>query len=74
MDLIRDNVKSTMALTGAFSIAFTFFELLGKETFLERCMKEGLIAKTAKCLKCGCEMKLSEKPGRTNGYECRCRK
>ena len=37
-------------------------------------MKEGLIAKRVECPKCGCEMQLSEKSGKTDGYEWRCRK
>ena len=37
-------------------------------------MKEGLIAKRAECPKCGCDIKLYEKPGRADGYEWRCRK
>ena len=58
-----------------YTIAFfTLLELLGNKSVLEWCMKEGLIAKRVECPKCDCEMQLSEKPGRTDGYEWRCRK
>ena len=37
-------------------------------------MKEGLITIRVECPKWGCEMQLSEKPDRTDGFEWRCRK
>ena len=55
-------VKALMSSAGGFSITFfTLIELLGKKAIFE-------------CPKCGSEMKLTEKPGRTNGHEWRCRK
>ena len=49
-------------------------ESSGNKAVLEWCMKEGLIVKRVECSKRGCEMQLSEKPGRAEGYEWRCRK
>ena len=37
-------------------------------------MNEGMIAERVECPKCGCEMQLSERRDRTDGYEWRCRK
>ena len=75
MDLFSENVKARISSADAYTIAFfTNLELLGNKAVLEWCMKEGLIAKRVECPKCGCEMQLSEKSGKTDGYEWRCRK
>ena len=73
MDLFIEHVKAKMSSAGAFTLAFfTPLELLGNKVVIEWCQSEGMIAKSVECPNCGCEMKLSERRDRTDGYEWRC--
>ena len=75
MDLFIENVKARMSSAGAFTLAFfTLLELLRNKGVIEWCMSEGMIVKRVECPKCGCEMQLSERHDRTDGYEWSCRK
>lgn len=53
---------------------FSILPVMGKKAVLEWCMKEGMIASTHKCPKCGSQMSLKTRQDRTDGFMWFCRK
>ncbi|GFX32412.1 mitotic-spindle organizing protein 2A [Trichonephila clavipes] len=72
-DAVRINLNECMQKYDEYSERF--FALFGKKAVLEWCMKEGLIASSYVCPKCGKPMELRERTGKSlnNGFEWLCR-
>ncbi|GFU96196.1 mitotic-spindle organizing protein 2A [Trichonephila clavipes] len=75
-DAVRINLNECMQKYDEYSERFfALLPVFGKKAVLERCMKEGLIASSYVCPKCGKPMELRERTGKNlnDGFEWLCR-
>ncbi|GFV32225.1 uncharacterized protein TNCV_1675131 [Trichonephila clavipes] len=75
-DAVRINLNECMQKYDEYSERFfAMLPVFGKKAVLEWCMKEGLIASSYVCPKCGKPMELRERTGKSlnDGFEWMCR-
>ncbi|GFT88405.1 uncharacterized protein TNCV_1294291 [Trichonephila clavipes] len=75
-DAVRINLNECMQKYDEYSERFfALLPVFGKKAVLEWCMKEGLIASSYVCPKCGKPMELRERTGKSvnDGFEWMCR-